>query len=93
MLEIMLEIVQEWQLILFETYAVTIVATMVLSSIFFINDLNMMIYPLAIGSSCIITSIVGTFFVKLGKNKNIMGAFKRFYCNSCIITYYFVSSN
>ena len=59
---------------LFETYAVTIVATMVLSSIFFVNDLNMMIYPLAIGSSCIITSIVGTFFVKLGKSKNIMGA-------------------
>jgi K(+)-stimulated pyrophosphate-energized sodium pump len=59
---------------LFETYAVTIVATMVLSSIFFVNDLNMMIYPLAIGGSCIITSIIGTFFVKLGKKKNIMGA-------------------
>ena len=59
---------------LFETYAVTIVATMVLSSIFFMNDSNMMIYPLAIGGSCIITSIFGTFFVKLGKNKNIMGA-------------------
>jgi len=59
---------------LFETYAVTIVATMVLSSIFFINDLSMMIYPLAIGGSCILTSIVGTFFVKLGKSKNIMGA-------------------
>ena len=59
---------------LFETYAVTIVATMVLSSIFFTNDVNMMIYPLAIGSSCIITSIIGTFFVKLGKSKNIMGA-------------------
>ena len=59
---------------LFETYAVTIVATMVLSSIFFVDNLNMMIYPLAIGGSCIITSIIGTFFVKLGKNKNIMGA-------------------
>jgi K(+)-stimulated pyrophosphate-energized sodium pump len=59
---------------LFETYAVTIVATMVLSSIFFINDLSMMIYPLAIGGSCILTSIIGTFFVKLGKSKNIMGA-------------------
>ena len=42
---------------LFETYAVTIVATMVLSSIFFHGDLNMMIYPLAIGGTCIITSI------------------------------------
>tara|TARA_Y100000590_G_scaffold394273_1_gene473306 strand:- start:18591 stop:20684 length:2094 start_codon:yes stop_codon:yes gene_type:complete len=59
---------------LFETYAVTIVATMVLSSIFFIGDFNMMVYPLAIGGACIITSIAGTFFVRLGKSKNIMGA-------------------
>ena len=58
---------------LFETYAVTIVATMVLSSIF-PSDYNLMIYPLAIGGACIITSIIGTWFVKLGKNKNIMGA-------------------
>ena len=59
---------------LFETYAVTIVATMVLSSIFFPQDYNLMIYPLAIGGACILTSIIGTWFVKLGKNKNIMGA-------------------
>ena len=59
---------------LFETYAVTIVATMVLSSIFFPTDYNLMIYPLAIGGACILTSIVGTWFVKLGKSKNIMGA-------------------
>ena len=59
---------------LFETYAVTIVATMVLSSIFFTTNLNMMIYPLAIGGSCILTSIAGTFFVRLGSSKNIMGA-------------------
>jgi len=59
---------------LFETYAVTIVATMVLSSIFFHGDLNMMIYPLAIGGACILTSIFGTFFVSLGKSKNIMAA-------------------
>tara|TARA_Y100000590_G_scaffold209115_1_gene236922 strand:+ start:1362 stop:3455 length:2094 start_codon:yes stop_codon:yes gene_type:complete len=59
---------------LFETYAVTIVATMVLSSIFFVNNLSMMLYPLAIGAACIITSIAGTFFVRLGKSKNIMGA-------------------
>jgi len=59
---------------LFETYAVTIVATMVLSSIFFVNNLDMMIYPMAIGAACIITSIVGTFFVRLGSSKNIMGA-------------------
>ena len=59
---------------LFETYVVTIVATMVLSSIFFTNNLNMMIYPLSIGGSCILTSIAGTFFVRLGSSKNIMGA-------------------
>ena len=59
---------------LFETYAVTIVATMVLSSIFFVGDLSMMLYPLSIGAACILTSIIGTFFVKLGKSKNIMGA-------------------
>ncbi len=59
---------------LFETYAVTIVATMVLASIFSPEDYNLMIYPLAIGGACIITSIVGTWFVKLGKSKSIMGA-------------------
>ena len=59
---------------LFETYAVTIVATMVLSSIFFPGDLSMMIYPLTIGGACILTSIIGTFFVKLGGSKNVMGA-------------------
>ncbi len=59
---------------LFETYAVTIVATMVLSSIFFQGDMNMMIYPLTIGGACILTSILGTFFVSLGKSKNIMAA-------------------
>ena len=59
---------------LFETYAVTIVATIVLSSIFFVDNLSMMIYPLAIGGSCILTSIAGTFFVRLSAKKNIMGA-------------------
>jgi len=59
---------------LFETYAVTIVATMVLASIFFPTVTNMMIYPLAVGGACIITSIIGTWFVRLGKSKNIMGA-------------------
>ena len=58
---------------LFETYAVTIVATMVLASIFFQNSESLMIYPLAIGGGCIIASIIGTFFVRLGKSKNIMG--------------------
>jgi len=62
---------------LFETYAVTTVATMVLASIFFSTGgmlLPMMTFPLAIGGVCIITSIIGTFFVKLGASQSIMGA-------------------
>jgi K(+)-stimulated pyrophosphate-energized sodium pump len=62
---------------LFETYAVTIVATMVLAAIFFAGQPileSMLLYPLAIGSACILTSIIGTFFVKLGQNQSIMGA-------------------
>ncbi|WKW50856.1 sodium-translocating pyrophosphatase [Rhodomicrobium lacus] len=63
---------------LFETYAVTVVATMVLSSIYFAYDpallSRMMIFPLAIGAACVVTSIVGTFFVRLGSNNSIMGA-------------------
>tara|TARA_R110000744_G_scaffold145205_6_gene257682 strand:+ start:4611 stop:6698 length:2088 start_codon:yes stop_codon:yes gene_type:complete len=61
---------------LFETYAVTIVATMVLASIFFTGELGvtMMLYPLAIAAICIVTSIIGTFFVRLGKGTNVMGA-------------------
>ncbi len=71
---------------LFETYAVTIVATMVLASIFFQNNLGMMIYPLAIGGGCIIASIVGTFFVRLGKSKNIMGALYKGFIVTAIIS-------
>jgi len=71
---------------LFETYAVTIVATMVLSSIFFLENFNMMIYPLAIGGSCILTSIAGTFFVKLGNNKNIMGALYKGFIATAILS-------
>jgi K(+)-stimulated pyrophosphate-energized sodium pump len=62
---------------LFETYAVTAVATMVLAAIFFATSpllVNMMTLPLAIGGICILTSIAGTFFVKLGANQSIMGA-------------------
>jgi len=64
---------------LFETYAVTAVATMVLAAIFFASApgdtlLRMMTLPLAIGGVCIVTSIIGTFFVKLGASQSIMGA-------------------
>ncbi|MDF1767125.1 sodium-translocating pyrophosphatase [Maricaulis sp.] len=61
---------------LFETYAVTVVATMVLAAIFFSGGLatTMVLYPLMIASACIVTSIIGTFFVSLGKGTNVMGA-------------------
>ena len=71
---------------LFETYAVTIVATMVLASIFFQDNASMMLYPLAIGGGCIIASIIGTFFVKLGKSKNIMGALYKGFIVTAIIS-------
>src|SRR5580704_3792830 len=62
---------------LFETYAVTIVATILLASSFFQNAARgvMMLLPLLIGAVCIVASVAGTFFVRLGKrDKNIMGA-------------------
>ncbi|TNE60648.1 MAG: sodium-translocating pyrophosphatase [Alphaproteobacteria bacterium] len=60
---------------LFETYVVTIGATMVLSALFITaGAADIMSLPLAIGGSCILTSIIGTFFVKLGKSGSIMGA-------------------
>jgi K(+)-stimulated pyrophosphate-energized sodium pump len=64
---------------LFETYAVTIVATMILAAIFFGRAggdvlTHMMSFPLAIGGACIVASIIGTFFVKLGPSQSIMGA-------------------
>ena len=61
---------------LFETYVVTAVATMVLASIYFTGGtkLALMLLPLAIAGMCILTSIAGTFFVRLGASQNIMGA-------------------
>lgn len=62
---------------LFETYAVSTVATMVLAAILFRGTpgvTTMMLLPLAICAVCIITSIIGAFFVRLGKSRNIMGA-------------------
>jgi len=61
---------------LFETYVVTTVATMVLAAIVLPDAMKLaaMVLPLAIGGACVITSIIGTFFVKLGSSNNIMGA-------------------
>lgn len=60
---------------LFETYVVSAVAVMLLGSLTFgIGNSNALTYPLAIGAASVITTIIGTFFVRLGKKKNIMGA-------------------
>lgn len=60
---------------LFETYVVTIGATMVLSALFLSTGAaEIMQLPLIIGGGCILTSIIGTYFVKLGSSQSIMGA-------------------
>ena len=74
---------------LFETYAVTVVATMVLASIFFAGAEAMsgvMSYPLAIGGVCILASIVGTFFVRLGPSQSIMGALYRGFVAAAVLS-------
>ena len=74
---------------LFETYAVTVVATMVLASIFFAGTelvADAMIYPLVIGAGCIIASVIGTFFVRLGASQSIMGALYKGFIASAVIS-------
>jgi K(+)-stimulated pyrophosphate-energized sodium pump len=75
---------------LFETYAVTVVATMVLGAIFFGGQPEMlgkvMLYPLAICAACIVTSIVGTYFVRLGANQSIMGALYKGFVASAVLS-------
>ncbi len=73
---------------LFETYAVTIVATMVLASIFFTGAAaeTLMLLPLIIGGACVVTSIAGTFFVKLGANNSIMGALYKGFIATAVLS-------
>ena len=73
---------------LFETYAVTVVATMVLASIFFSGtaEFYLMNLPLAIGGVCILASIIGTFFVKLSKNGSVMGALYKGFLVSAVLS-------
>jgi len=59
---------------LFETYAVTAVATMLLGSLIFNGWENAILYPIILGAVSIIASIIGSFFIRLGSKKNIMGA-------------------
>ena len=73
---------------LFETYAVTVVATMLLASIFFTGALRetMMMLPLAICAVCIVGSVIGTFFARLGKSRKIMAALYKSFIVSALIS-------
>lgn len=59
---------------LFETYAVTTIATMVLGHLIFKGNETIILFPLVLGAVSIIASIIGIFFIRLGKKQNIMGA-------------------
>jgi len=73
---------------LFETYAVTIVATMLLGGIFFtgMEQETLMVFPLVICGVCIAASVAGTFFVKLGANNNVMGALYKGFIATAVIS-------
>jgi K(+)-stimulated pyrophosphate-energized sodium pump len=74
---------------LFETYVVSVVATMVLAAIFFGGQQGLwaaMTYPLVICAVCLLTSIAGTYFVKLGANNSIMGALYKGFIASALLS-------
>ena len=71
---------------LFETYVVSSVAVILLGSTLFPGYINAIVYPLMIGAVSIITTIIGTWFVKLGQSKNIMGAMYKGFAVSGILS-------
>lgn len=73
---------------LFETYVVTIVGTMLMAGIYFTGRTldTMMFYPLALCAACIVASIIGTFFVKLGKKNNIMNALYKGFIATAVLS-------
>ena len=74
---------------LFETYVVTVGATMVLALIYGISGIELkefLMYPMAICGACLVASIVATFFVKVGASGNIMGALYKGFFGSAIIS-------
>ena len=73
---------------LFETYAVTIVATMLVGAVFFTDAAQetMLLLPLLIGGVCILGSVFGTFFVRLGSSNNVMGALYKGFIASAILS-------
>ena len=77
---------------LFETYAVTIVGTMLLGALFFTgaDRETLMTLPLLIGATCIVASVIATFFVRLGASNNIMGALYKGFIASAVISAIFI---
>ncbi len=81
---------------LFETYAVTVVAAMVLGSLVFRDFSAALTYPLALGGIGIMASILGTFFIRLGKRQNIMAALYKGLAAAAFfaaIGFYFITNN
>ncbi|MFP6736868.1 MAG: sodium-translocating pyrophosphatase [Rhodospirillales bacterium] len=77
---------------LFETYAVTMVGTMLLGTLFFTgaDRETLMTLPLLIGATCIVASVIATFFVRLGASNNIMGALYKGFIASAVISAVFI---
>lgn len=71
---------------IFETYSVTIVATMILGALLYPASMQFVLLPLILGAVSILTSIIGSFFVKLGKEKSIMGAMYKGVAASVILS-------
>ncbi|GAB3023897.1 sodium-translocating pyrophosphatase [Oleiagrimonas citrea] len=81
---------------LFETYAVTVIATMLLGGLAFAHDTNAVLYPLVLGAASIIASIIGTFFVRVKQGGSIMGALYKGVIISAVlsaIAFWFITHN
>jgi len=81
---------------LFETYAVTVIATMLLAGLSFADNANAVLYPLVLGGVSIVASIIATFFVKVKEGGSIMGALYKGVIVSALlsaIAFWFVTAN